>query len=78
MGSPTKVIWTERAIDDLQSIREFISKYSESQAIKLLQRIFQREIQLLSNPHSGGLQLGSNSKFEIRYLVQDNYKILKN
>jgi plasmid stabilization system protein ParE len=74
--TPSKVIWTERAIDDLQNIRDFISKFSETEAIKQLQRIFERETQLLTEPRSGGLQHGTISRFELRYLVQDSYKIL--
>ena len=76
MVASNRIVWTERAIRDLQSIREFISKYSESQAIKQLNRIFLRESQLTTTPNSGGIQIGTNSKFEVRYLVQDNYKIL--
>ncbi|MCF8463508.1 MAG: type II toxin-antitoxin system RelE/ParE family toxin [Flavobacteriales bacterium] len=71
-----KVIWTENALDDLLKIRDFISKNSESEAIKQLERIFSRESQLSTNPESGTVQLGLRTKFEIRYLVQDNYKIL--
>ncbi|GEM_PF-3306063 len=66
----SRVIWTERAIDDLQNIRDFISKYSECKAIEQLQQIFGRETQLLTKPRSGGLQHGVISRFEIRYLVQ--------
>lgn len=71
-----RVIWTAQANDDLQNIRDLISRNSESEANKQLQRIFAREIKLLTEPRSGGIQRGTSSKFEIRYLVQDNYKIL--
>lgn len=71
-----KIIWTERALDDLLNIKEFISLDSEVQAIKQLNRIFDRETQLTTEPRSGGMQTGTDSSFEIRYLVQDNYKIL--
>ncbi|MBI1286762.1 MAG: type II toxin-antitoxin system RelE/ParE family toxin [Flavobacteriales bacterium] len=71
-----RIIWTERAIDDLQDIKEFISLDSEIQATKQLLRIFDREMQLITRPGSGGIQTETRSNFEIRYLVQDNYKIL--
>lgn len=71
-----KIIWTERALDDLLHIKEFISLHSEIQAVKQLNRIFDRETQLINSPRSGGIQIGTDSNFEIRYLVQDNYKIL--
>lgn len=71
-----RIIWTERALIDLLNIKGFISLDSEVQAIKQLNRIFDREGQLIANPQSGGIQKGTNSSFEIRYLVQDNYKIL--
>lgn len=71
-----RIIWTERALIDLLNIKGFISLDSEVQAIKQLNRIFDREGQLIANPQSGGIQKGINSSFEIRYLVQDNYKIL--
>lgn len=71
-----RIIWTERALDDLFNIKKFISLDSESEAIKQLNRIFDRETQLTSSPRSGGIQIGTDSSFEVRYLIQDNYKIL--
>jgi plasmid stabilization system protein ParE len=72
------VEWSDKAIDDLQNIHDFIAQYSKNRAQKIVERIFER-ITILE---SGFVKIGQiedllkDSKFEYRYLLEDSYKII--
>lgn len=73
-----KVFWTDTAKYQLEEIFDYYShKASLSLARKLVKQIVNRTIQLEQNPKSGSLELLlSKRKFEYRYLVEGNYKII--
>jgi toxin ParE1/3/4 len=73
-----RVFWTETAIEQLENIFDYF-KYNASLKIakKLVTKIIDRTIQLESQPLSGQVEeLLKERKFEYRYLVEDNYKII--
>lgn len=73
-----RVFWTETARLQLEDIFEYYnSRAGLSTARNLVKQIIDRTIQLERNPHSGQIEpLLSDRKFEYRYLVQGNYKII--
>jgi len=72
----TVVIWSDQAWADLDRIFDFVARNSRIEAEKQIFRIIDRGEQLAFNPLSGPVQELINPKYEVRYLVQDNYKIL--
>jgi len=73
-----KVLWTDSARFLLEEIFDY---YKENASIKvarkLTKQIIDRTIQLEKNPRSGPKEpLLSKRKFEYRYLVEGNYKII--
>lgn len=69
------IIWTELAIDDLQSIHEYISKDSKIYADRLIEKIINRVDQLKEFPRSGRVVSEFNSEI-IRELIEGNYRIV--
>lgn len=70
--------WSEKAINDLQEIRDFIAVYSEERADLLVDNIFKR----VGTLETGFLKMGQveellpNESYEYRYLVEGFYKII--
>lgn len=73
-----RVFWTDTARFQLEDIFDYYeNKASLKVARKLVKQIINRTIQLEENPNSGPKEpLLSNRKFEYRYLVEGNYKII--
>jgi plasmid stabilization system protein ParE len=71
-----EVIWTNRAIKGIFSIRDFIAEESKSAAEKVVDRIFDRETQLQTHPDSGTIEKRLQLKKQYRYLVESHYKII--
>jgi plasmid stabilization system protein ParE len=71
-----EVIWTNRAIKGIFSIRDFIAKSSKSAAEKVVDRIFDREEQLQTYPDSGTIETRLRLKKEYRYIIESHYKII--
>jgi len=73
-----RVFWTDTARFQLEDIFNYYKdKANIRVARKLVKRIIERTIQLEKNPNSGSKEpLLSNRKFEYRYLVEGNYKII--
>jgi plasmid stabilization system protein ParE len=73
-----RVLWTETARLQLEDIFDYYnSKVGLATARKIIKTIIDRTLQLESNPQSGPKEpLLSERKFEYRYLVQGNYKII--
>jgi len=70
-----KVIWTDPAIEDLKSIKDYISRESEVYALRFVERIINRVDQLINFPRSGRIV----PEFEIetlRELIEGNYRII--
>ena len=73
-----RVFWTDTARFQLEDIFTYYKdKANIRVARKLVKQIIDRTIQLEKNPDSGPKEpLLSNRKFEFRYLVEGNYKII--
>jgi len=73
-----RVFWTDTARFQLEDIFNYYKdKASIRVAGKLVKQIIDRTIQLEKNPNSGPKEpLLSERKFEYRYLVEGNYKII--
>ena len=73
-----RVFWTDTARFQLEDIFNYYKdKASISIAKKLVKQIIDRTIQLEKKPNSGPKEpLLSERKFEYRYLVEGNYKII--
>ena len=73
-----KVFWTNTARFQLEDIFNYYKfKASIRVARKLVKQIIERTIQLEKNPESGPKEpLLTDRKFEYRYLVEGNYKII--
>jgi len=70
-----KLIWSELALEDLQSIHEYISKDSKRYADRFIEKIINRVDQLESFPKSGRIVPEFNSSL-IRELIEGNYRIV--
>jgi len=73
-----RVFWTDTARFHLEDIFLYYKdKANIRVARKLVKGIIERTIQLENNPNSGPKEpLLSHRKFEYRYLVEGNYKII--
>ena len=73
-----RVFWTDTARFHLEDIFHYYKdKANIRVAKKLVKGIIDRTIQLQHNPNSGPKEpLLSHRKFEYRYLVEGNYKII--
>ncbi len=73
-----RVFWTDTARSQLEEIFDYYkNKASIKIARKLVKKIIDRTIQLEKNPNSGPKEpLLFRRKFEFRYLVEGNYKII--
>jgi len=71
-----KIIWTQRSLDDLKSIAEYISKDSVNYAALTLERIIDVTKHLESNPRIGRMvpEIGKNDK--IREIILGNFRII--
>jgi toxin ParE1/3/4 len=71
-----KIIWTQRSLDDLKSIAEYISKDSLKYASLTLERIIDVTKHLEINPRIGRMvpEIGRNDK--IREVIFGNYRII--
>jgi len=73
-----KVFWTETALEMLEDIYAYYKSEANIDIAKhLVKKIVNRTLQLKTNPQSGPREpLLEQRKFEYRYLVEGNYKII--
>lgn len=73
-----RVFWTDTARFQLEDIFNYYKDEASIRiARKLVKQIIDRTIQLEKNPNSGTKEpLLSERKFEYRYLIEGNYKII--
>jgi len=69
------IIWTDHALQDLDTIYIFLTEKSQQAANQLIFKILDRVKQLEEFPESGQEQLLPNTG-TFRYLVEGNYKIM--
>ena len=72
-----QVIWSDEALNDLETIYDFLAEKSPTAAQRIVENILSRSKQLESFPESGAKQetIKAGSK-EYRYLVEGNYKVI--
>jgi toxin ParE1/3/4 len=70
-----EIIWTELAIEDLESIHAYISKDSKVYANRQVDKIIKRVDQIGNFPKSGRVVPEFNSEL-IRELIEGNYRII--
>lgn len=70
-----KIIWSDRSIEDINNIAEFIAKDSTKYAKIQVQRFFDRIEILIAHPYAGRIVPEINDK-TIRELIIGNYRII--
>lgn len=70
-----KVVWAERAIDDLTNIAEYSSNYSEKYASSIVSKLFNKVNILKTMPKIGRMVPEKNDE-NIRELIEGNYRII--
>jgi len=70
-----KIIWAERAIDDLTSIAEYSSRYSDKYASSIITKLFNKANILKKMPRIGRIVPEKNDE-NIRELIEGNYRII--
>lgn len=70
-----KVVWAERAIDDVTDIAEYREKYSAQLTSSIVSKIFKKVEILKKFPLSGRVVPEINNN-QIRELIDGNYRII--
>lgn len=70
-----KIVWSEKAIDDLENIASFHSQYSEKYTSALIKRLFDTPNLLKQMPEMGRVVPEKNDK-SVRELISGNYRII--
>jgi len=73
-----RVIWSDEALNDLETIYDFLAENSQPAAQRIVESILSRSGQLESFPESGAKETIKSNDKEYRYLVEGNYKIIYN
>jgi toxin ParE1/3/4 len=70
-----EIVWTDKSIEDIDSIAEYIAQQSHHYATLQTIKFFSRVEQLINYPKSGKIvaEFGNNS---IRELIEGNYRIV--
>jgi toxin ParE1/3/4 len=72
-----RVIWSDEALNDLETIYDFLAEKSQPAAQKIIESILSRSRQLESFPESGAKQEAIKAGGKAyRYLVEGNYKVI--
>ena len=70
-----KVFWTEAALAQLQAIYDYISHTSPDYALRMIDRLTKRSIQIAEFPYSGRMVPEYDRK-EIREVLEWPYRII--
>jgi addiction module RelE/StbE family toxin len=70
-----KVVWAERAIDDLNNIAEYHSRYSENYASSVVSKLFNK-VSILKKMPKVGRKVPERNDERIRELIEGNYRII--
>lgn len=72
-----QVIWSDEALNDLETIYDFLAEKSQPAAQRIIENVLIRLKQLESFPESGAKQeIVKPTATEYRYLVEGNYKVI--
>lgn len=70
-----RLIWTARALDDLERLIEYIEKDAPMTACRFAQRVIDRVELLQSNPQAGSWTLEDETR-TYREILQGSYRII--
>lgn len=70
-----KIIWAERAIDDLTNIARYAGSHSEHYASSIIARLFRKPDILKTMPKIGRVVPETNDE-NLRELIEGNYRII--
>jgi len=70
-----KVIWSKLALEDLESIHDFIAKESSFYAQKTIEEFFIR-VQVLAKYPEIGREVPEKLRKDIRELIEGNFRII--
>lgn len=70
-----KIKWTKPAVDDLESIKEFISRDSEIFANQFVERIFDSVEKLIDFPKIGRM-VPEYQEQKVREIIFQNYRVI--
>jgi toxin ParE1/3/4 len=72
-----KLFWSDRALKDLDNIIDYYITLSEQATMDIVINLYGKIGKLIDYPESGQKQaLTQNTIYEIRYLVESNWKVL--
>ncbi len=70
-----RVLWTDTAIRNLQAIHDFIAQTSSEYALRIVDRITKRSVQILAFPRSGPA-VPEYEHDDVRQMVEGSYRII--
>jgi toxin ParE1/3/4 len=70
-----RVVWTETAISQLEAIYNYVAQTSPEYALRLVDRLTGRSIQIAKFPFSG-LKVPEHELNEVRQVLQGSYRII--
>ena len=70
-----RVVWTETAISQLEAIYNYVAQTSPEYALRLVDRLTGRSIQIAMFPFSG-LKVPEYELNEVRQVLQGSYRII--
>ena len=70
-----RVLWTETALNQLQAIYNYVAQTSPEYALRLVDRLTKRSIQIATFPFSGR-QVPEYELNEVRQVIQGSYRII--
>lgn len=70
-----RVLWTDAAIAQLQGIHDYISQTSADYAIRIIDRLTKRSIQIAEFPNSGRM-VPEFERNDIREVIEGPYRII--
>ena len=70
-----EVIWTNRALTDLEDIGDYISKDSYKYALNTIQKLF-NSVEILKTMPKSGRIVPEVNKENIRELIKGNYRVI--
>ena len=70
-----RIVWTPKALDDLEALLTYIAKESPVAARRFTQKIIQRVDLLSGHPFLGGF-IAEDDTHTYRQIIQGNYRII--
>ncbi len=70
-----KVLWTDSAVAQLQAVHDYLAQTSPDYAIRIIDRLTRRSIQIAAFPNSGRM-VPEYERNEIREVIEGRYRII--